>query len=78
MGSTVFITAVDASKAFDILDHIILLGKLISRKLPACFIKVISCWYSKLYSSVKWNYMTSAEFKVLSGVIQGDFIISFV
>ena len=35
------ITAVDASKAFDRLDHTILLDKLISRKLPACFIKVI-------------------------------------
>jgi len=73
-GSTVFITAVDASKAFDRLDHTILLDKLISRKLPACFIKVISCWYSKLYSSVRWNSYIGAQFKVLSGVRQGGIL----
>jgi Reverse transcriptase (RNA-dependent DNA polymerase) len=73
-GSTVFITAVDASKAFDRLDHSILLGKLISRNLPTCFIKVISCWYSKLYSSVRWNSMIGAEFKVLLGVRQGGIL----
>ena len=73
-GSTVFITAVDASKAFDRLDHNILLGKLSSRNLPTCFIRVISCWYSKLYSSVRWNSVFSAEFKVLSGVRQGGIL----
>jgi hypothetical protein len=73
-GSTVFITAVDASKAFDRLDHSILLGKLIARQLPTCFIKVIACWYSNLYSSVRWNSMISAEFKVLSGVRQGGIL----
>ena len=57
------ITAVDASKAFDRLDHTILLDKLISRKLPACFIKIISCWYSKLYSSVRWNSYIGAQFQ---------------
>jgi len=49
-GSTVFVTAVDASKAFDRLDHTVLLRKLIARKLPSCFVRVISCWYGKLYS----------------------------
>ena len=42
-GSTVFVTAVDASKAFDRLDHSVLVRKLVSRKVPACFTRIISC-----------------------------------
>lgn len=73
-GSTVFVTAVDASKAFDRLDHNILLAKLRSRKLPNCFIRVIACWYSKLYSSVVWNSFLSTEFRVRAGVRQGGIL----
>jgi hypothetical protein len=39
-----------------------------------CFIKVISCWYSKLFSSVRWNSVYSDEFKVVSGVRQGGIL----
>ena len=73
-GSTVFVTAVDASKAFDRLDHSVLVRKLVSRKVPACFTRIISCWYSKLYSSVRWHSVLSAEFRVLCGVRQGGIL----
>jgi hypothetical protein len=56
------------------IDHITLINKLISRRLPVCFIKVISCWYSKLFSSVRWNSVYSDEFKVVSGVRQGGIL----
>lgn len=72
--STVFVAAVDASKAFDRINHAKLLNKLRERKLPLCFIKCISCWYSKLYSVVRWNSIYSSEFKVLSGVRQGGIL----
>ena len=74
LNSTVFVTAVDASKAFDRINHITLLQKLKERLLPACFIRVISCWYDKLYSVVRWNSVYSREFKACAGVRQGSIL----
>jgi retron-type reverse transcriptase len=68
------IYAVDASKAFDRIDHNVLICKLTSRGLPPCFISTISCWYGKLYSSVRWHASFSSEFKVVSGVRQGGIL----
>ena len=73
-GSTVFVTAVDASKAFDRVNHTILIDKLISRGVPTCCIHVIMCWYGKLFSSVRWNSVYSKEFKVAAGVRQGGIL----
>lgn len=56
----VYIPAVDASKAFDRLNHKILLNKLYARKLPLCFINIIQNWYSTLKSVVIWNDVFSA------------------
>ena len=73
-GSTVYVTAVDASKAFDRLDHRVLVRKVVLREVPACFIRIISCWYSKLFSSVRWHSVMSNEFRVLCGVRQGGIL----
>jgi len=70
-----FITAVDASKAFDRLDHCKLINKLRDRNLPSCFVRVISSRYSKLYSVVRWNSVYSSDYKVRAGVRQ-DGILS--
>jgi len=72
--STMFITAVDASKAFDRLDHCKLINKLRDRNLPSCFVRVISSWYSKLYSVVRWNSVYSSVYKVRAGVRQGGIL----
>jgi len=72
--SSVYVTAVDASKAFDRISHSKLMNKLRERKLPFCVIRVLACWYSKLYSVVRWNSVYSKEFKVSSGVRQGGIL----
>jgi len=70
-GSNVYVCALDATKAFDYVDHTILIDKLIRRGVSPCFLGVISNWYSKLSAVVRWNHVFSDTFHVLGGVIQG-------
>jgi len=53
--SSIFITAINASKAFDRVNHKTLVNKLCSRQAPPCFVGLIINWYSKVYSCVRWN-----------------------
>ena len=77
-GSTVYVTAVDASKAFDRLDHRILFDKLIRRNIPYCFVAILRDWYSKLTSVVRWNGILSTSFAVTCGVRQGGILSPFL
>ena len=70
-GSNVYVCALDATKAFDYVDHTILLDKLMYRGVPPCLLAVISNWYSKLSAVVRWNHVFSDKFKVSGGVRQG-------
>ena len=70
-GSSVYITALDASKAFDRVDHSKLFDKLIKRGTPYCFVGVLRDWYGKLYCQVRWNGYLSSMFTVTCGVRQG-------
>ena len=47
-GSTVYLSALDASKAFDRVDHNMLVNKLVSCGTPWCFIWIIKNWNTKL------------------------------
>jgi len=70
-GSTVYLSALDATKAFDRVDHNILIKKLVARGAPWCFIWIIKNWYSKLNAVVRWNGVLSHSFSVGRGVRQG-------
>ena len=63
--------SLDASKAFDIVDHATLLSLLLSKRVPLCFVNIMIDWYSKLYIVVIWNDAESAVLHVRSGVRQG-------
>ena len=52
-GSTIYLAALDASKAFDRIDHAILIKKLLDRNVPLCFVKIIENWYSRMYAVVR-------------------------
>ena len=65
-----YITAVDASKALDRLNHKILFDKLLARDIPYCFAAILRDWYSKLTSVVRWNGVLSSSFAVTCGVRQ--------
>ena len=73
-GSCVHIACLDAIKAFDRVDHGRMLSKLKDRGFPDCFVYLISNWYSKLTSVVRWNGVYSSAFKVHTGVCQGGIL----
>jgi len=68
-GSNAFVTALDASKAFNCFIHTRpkLFDKLVVRGVPLCFLNVIRNWYETLVSVVRWNGIFSYEFRVLCG-----------
>ena len=74
LNSTVNICSLDLSKAFDNINFNMLFMKLIDRNLPRWFVELLSDWYSKLRSSVKWNNKFSNSFLVTSGVRQGGIL----
>ena len=54
-GSTVNLCALDVEKAFDRLNMHALFIKLMQRRCPLFFIKIIECWYSKSFGIVRWG-----------------------
>ena len=76
--SNVYIVSLDASKAFDRVNHDLLFNKLIQRGAPPCFISVLFNWYNKLISCVRWNGVLSCEFSVKCGVRQGGILSPFL
>jgi len=74
-GSCVHLSAIDASKAFDRVDHNILFRKLAARDSPQFFINIIMNWYSKLNAVVRWSCVVSYSFAVYCGVRQGGVLI---
>ena len=67
-------SALDASKAFDRINHKTLINKLISLNAPMCFVQIVMNWYSKLGVAVRWNGVLSSFFNVYCGVRQGGLL----
>src|SRR6266516_2215571 len=69
--STVYIASIDASKAFDRVNHYKLFSILIKKGLPPYLIQTLTNWYSRLNVRIKWFNSFSSSLNVLSGVRQG-------
>ena len=65
----------DASKAFDLVDHNILFRKLRDRGLPLVILRFLLSWYECL---VRWGLCSSASFGVSNGVRQGSILSPFL
>jgi len=52
-GSSVYLASLNASKAFDRVNHVKLFDKLADRRLPGNIIKVLIDWYEKISVNVK-------------------------
>ena len=69
--STIFMCFIDASKAFDRVNHEKLFYKLYNRGAPRSLIRIQSMY-------VKWGESTSAPFNVCNGVRQGSILSPFL
>ena len=61
----------DASKAFDRVDHSLLFDKLLKRKLSPVVARTLLAWYSQQKVSISWNSSLSDKFSITDGVCQG-------
>ena len=73
-GSNIYIASLDASKAFDRVNHFKLFAILMKMGLPPTFVNIVVNWYSKLFVVVRWNGYSSMPLSVLSGVRQGGIL----
>ena len=69
-----YVCFLDASKAFDCINHWKLFKILVDRKCPAYVIKVLVYWYQEQRLCVKWDGMASDTFSVCNGIKQGGIL----
>ena len=60
----------DASKAFDKINHFKLFRKLLDCKIPIVIVRILLFWYSKQTVCVKWGRCISDYFSISNGVIR--------
>ena len=76
--STMFVCFLDASKAFDRINHGILFMKLKKRGLPETWLRLLKYWYSNQKCYIRWGSMLSEPFSVSNGVRQGGILSPFL
>ena len=72
--SCVFTCFLDASKAFDRVNHSLLFEKLANRGIPVYILRILIYWYNNQSMCVRWGSSTSEYFKVTNGVRQGSIL----
>ena len=77
-GSTATVCALDISKAFDKVDHYGLFLKLLKRDVPLWFVQIMSHWYDKNVSVVRWCNTLSYRFQIKAGVRQGGILSPYL
>jgi hypothetical protein len=73
-GSTMLLGFIDASKAFDRINHFKLFNKLMHRDVPSSLVRILAFWYSNQSVRVKWGNTQSTSFYVSNGVRQGGIL----
>ena len=66
--SNVYVCLIDASKAFDTVDHYVLFKKLLTRGILIPIARFLLHWYRNQLVCVRWNGTDSAKFSVSNGV----------
>ena len=76
--SPVYACFLDASKAFDRVNHYKLFSKMIKCGIPIFVVKLIMYWYSQQSFCVKWDNVYSDSFNVSNGVRQGGILSPYL
>ena len=74
----VYATFLDASKAYDRVDHYMLLKKRILCNIPLCLVRLLLYWYKSQMQCIKWGSHFSEVFGVSNGVRQGGVLSPYV
>ena len=78
LNGTIFMCFLDASKAFDKVNHGILFKKLLDHGVPIYIVRLLAFWYSNQLLCVRWAGMTSASFRMTNGVRQGGILSPYL
>lgn len=73
-GSCMYVAYLDASKAFDRVNHTKLFAKLLKIGAPKWIIRVLCQWYSNQSLCIRWGSLLSKVFPVSNGVRQGGIL----
>ena len=69
--TSVYACFIDVRKAFDSVDHKILIEKLIDIKVPKYYVNLIKYWYCNQHVSVRFGNEISESFIISNGIRQG-------
>ena len=72
LSSNVYVCFLDASKAFDRVNHHHLFKKLLQRNMPKLIVRLLMVWYQTQQFAIRWSNTVSSKFKVSNGVRQGS------
>ena len=73
--TSVFVTFLDASKAFDQINYWLLFQKLFDKGFPTFIIRILAFWYAHQIMHVRWGTTTATPFLVTNGVQQGGILL---
>ena len=78
MNSTIFSCFLDASKAFDRVNHDLLFSRLRRRGVPSYIVRILIFWYQHQRVCVRWGSVFSEFFNVTNGVRQGGILSPYL
>ena len=78
MMASVFVTMLDASKAFDRVNFWLLFDKFITRSVPLFIVRILAVWYTLQKMYTRWGNAHSSPFSVSNCVKQGGILLPFL
>ena len=78
LNTCISVCFLDASKAFDRVNHQLLFRKLENRGVPGYILRMLVFWYENQTMSVRWGNLISNSFLVSNGVRQGGILSPYL